>query len=793
MSNALPNSLLPADVARIAEAWGKGKQRGYGDQWYTCCPVHDDKNASLSLKWVSGDGEGMILMCCHVGCTYDDLRATAEAQGLLEKWHPNYKSNDNYLEKAENDGLRLLDIYEYRNEKRQLEFQKLRFLDLNTNKKTFKVRRKEGGCWKYRIGARKVLYRLPELLEDIEAGKTIFLVEGEKDVNKARADGLAATCNYEGACSGNKNWDQSYSEYLSKAKRVVIIADNDFAGYDHLNAVARNLTAFDLQPEWLVMPGVPEHGDYSDWREYFEASSFQAVLDTAVPWTENVPIPYPDPKIKITNPDGSNVVQLHPEQGDKLNLEFIEKWTDTGNGARFQNLHGDNVRYTVATGWHIWTGTRFERDKRNQIKELAKEVARSMSEEGSSKKLQKWLAKSLNENGLNNMLSNAKSLGGIAVEISEFDKNDLLLNTLDGVVDLTTGELKPHERSFLFSKITACGFDPNAFSVFSNDDFSTYHELMPAYMDCMAWICGKEMDLEKLHYLQEVAGACLSGEPAQEAWLCEGGGRNLKSTWIDTLRNMMGDYATTISGEMFMRRQNADNQMYNPSQLLGVRLAAVEEINSDACLDEAKFKTLTGGSDEISARLLHHEAFKFVNKAKILMRSQHLPRIRNQDDGIWRRLRRIPFHTQVPESAVIEHFDQKLKAEWSVICAFFVRGSVRKRLRGRFEKPQCVLNVDAEYRSEMDIIGSMIEECFVPCEGYELSAAEVQRVHRIFCDQYNLKQMSMIELGRRLAQKNVIQKRTNKNGRVYVGYEISPAYLEQKNPRYSSRGKDNQD
>lgn len=802
-STASERTITPDNARRISEAWNKSGSKGSGHQWYGCCPVHNDDNPSMSIKWHAGKtGNGDIMFYCHSGCDFKDIYKCAVDQGLLPKWVPQRSNNGNRatIEFWENKGLIPVEGYRYQDENGILLFEKWRFTDpAIKNKKEFRQRKADSSgnfvAWNL-DGVRRVLYNLPEVVKGIKTGATIFILEGEKDVNKARLDGLIATCNFDGA----GKWKDEDSSLLKDAKRIVLIADNDWAGYQHLNIVGESLKKFNKPLDWLIMPGAEEKGDYSDWRALFEAVDFPYALEMALPWIEKVANPFPSPKEKQAaqqpkrDAEG-NVVYIHREakkSADVVDGIFLERWTDTGNGARFKELFGDDVRHSQSRGWLVWDGQRFVVDEQNSVKEMAKQTARAVAEESGAgaKKLGKWLQKTLDETGLNNMLKNAKSLDGIRVDIKNFDKDPNILNTLDGVVDLKTGKLQKHDRKFLCTQITNCGYNEKAFEIFTFDNPDTYWESMPLFMNMMKWICGD--DIEKLHYLQEVAGYSMSGLTiVQEAWLCEGFGRNLKSTWIDCLREMLGSYATTIPADMFMRRQGAvgENHMFNFSQLLGVRLAAVQEINSGDCLDEAKFKTCTGNTDEITARFLRFEPFKFRNTAKFIFRANHLPRIRNQDDGVWRRMRRVPFHTQVPEGKVIGNFDEHLRGEWPTICAFYARGLVRLLQRGRMIKPQCVEKMDAEFRQSEDTIGWMLNECFEIDESSLLPAAEMQRVHGSFCDRYNQKQLGAVELARRLAQKKVDL--TVIDGcRYFVGYKVATDYETKTATRYSSRTKD---
>ena len=144
--------------------------------------------------------------------------------------------------------------YDYCDEAGALVFQVLRY-----EPKTFRQRRPEGSGWSWSVkGVRVLPYRLPALLADPAA--TVFLVEGEKDADRLAALGLVATCNAGGA----GKWKKEHSEFL-RSRRVVVLPDNDEAGEKHAQQVERSLRGIAAEVRTLVLPGLPDKGDVSDW------------------------------------------------------------------------------------------------------------------------------------------------------------------------------------------------------------------------------------------------------------------------------------------------------------------------------------------------------------------------------------------------------------------------------------------------------------------------------------------------------------------------------------------------
>lgn len=245
-----------------------------GKQWQAPCPAHDDRKASLSIS--TGE-DGRVLLHCHAGCTPKNIMA---AIGLsLNDLFPSKPSQSLTNEKRSNGtpNKRIAATYDYRDEQGHLLFQAVRH-----EPKGFTQRRPEAkGKWIYNLdGVRRVLYRLPELLSaNLQA--TVFIGEGEKDVDCLCELDLVATTNPQGA----GKWRDEHSQHL-KGRDVVILPDNDKAGYDHAQKVAQSLYRTAASIKILALPGLPEKGDVSDWlKAGGEAENLCVLAENAPEWT----------------------------------------------------------------------------------------------------------------------------------------------------------------------------------------------------------------------------------------------------------------------------------------------------------------------------------------------------------------------------------------------------------------------------------------------------------------------------------------------------------------------------
>ena len=260
----------------------------HGNQWLAKCPSHDDRQASLSVSQAS---DGTILIKCFAGCTAE---AIVERLGL--------KMADLFIPKEKPTSRQIVATYDYCDEQGRLLFQAVRF-----HPKSFSQRQPDGqGGWVYNLrGVRRVLYRLPELLAaNVQA--TVFICEGEKDVDALRALGLIAT-----TCPmGAGKWQDQFSEILF-GRDVVILPDNDKPGKDHAHAVAASANKRAGSVKVVELPGVPEKGDVSDWlKAGGDAEALCVLAENAPLWTPPAESEQPEGEKKPAKNSRTSFVDL---------------------------------------------------------------------------------------------------------------------------------------------------------------------------------------------------------------------------------------------------------------------------------------------------------------------------------------------------------------------------------------------------------------------------------------------------------------------------------------------------
>jgi len=297
------------------------------------------------------------------------------------------------------------------------------------------------------------------------------------------------------------------------------------------------------------------------------------------------------------------------------------------------------------------------------------------------------------EKSLKSLISLAQS--DIPANPDDFDPDPWVLNTPKGIVDLKTGEIGPHSREAMCSKVTGVGFEPGARSEFWEQCLDTW---LP--------------DPGVRSFVKRAVGYSLIGDIFEEILLIAwGSGGNGKSKFFETVRMALGDYATHTPAETLV--SNRSGGIPNDvARLKGARFVTASESEENRRLAEAKIKALTGG-DMIAARFMKAEWFEFKPTFTLWLWTNHKPIISGQDDGIWRRIRLIPFDAKIPEAKRDGHLLEKLRGELPAVLAWAVEGCLEYQDRG-LDPPSGVKDATDTYQRESDVFGEFLEErCLV--------------------------------------------------------------------------------
>ncbi len=424
--------------------------------------------------------------------------------------------------------------------------------------------------------------------------------------------------------------------------------------------------------------------------------------------------------------------------------------TDYGNARRLVARHGTDVRYIPKfKKWIAWDGSRWLFDEDGEIMRRAKDTALAIYSEAASETndarraaLGKHAAASEGEKRIKSMIELTKSELGVPIQPEHLDANQWLLGVTNGVIDLRTSALREPRRADLITKQAHVEFVPGA--------------------TCPTWLSFLDRifagNAEIIGFMQRAAGYSLTGSTAEQClFLLWGTGANGKSTFVNAVRAVIGDYATQTDPAAFMSRDRSGASS-DIARLRGARLVSAIETEDGQLLAESLVKQLTG-QDTIAARFLYAEHFEFVPAFKIWLAANHKPVVRGDDYAIWRRIHLVPFLVQIPEAERDKNLPDKLLHELPGILNWAIAGCLAWQAKG-LSPPDEVRVATAAYRREMDLMQDFIEAVGVVSPRAQVAASVLYASYRTWAEATGHRAMSQTKFGRKMAERGFAKRNT---------------------------------
>jgi P4 family phage/plasmid primase-like protien len=473
---------------------------------------------------------------------------------------------------------------------------------------------------------------------------------------------------------------------------------------------------------------------------------------------------------RLNAADDADLDDDGPEAGHGGNYPM----TELGNAQHFADLYGAGLRYIVAWKcWIIWDGKRWIRDNTNKVRRRGLKYVRSdmpkhattIKDDERRTKYLKWAGQSQSDSKIDAMISLASTILG-HVGTDELDAKPNLFNCDNGTLELDSLKFRPHDRRDMLTKITSVKYDPAATAP-TWDRF-----ISRIFQDASG-----NPRLEVIEYIRRAAGYSMTADTsAQCFFVLHGKGRNGKTTFMDAIKNILGGYA--MNGLQTLLLQIGGNISRNTddeADLFGKRLVLISETAEGQRFDESKIKRIVGGGDRMKVMRKFEHPFEFQPTHKTWLDCNHKPKVKGDDEGIWRRIKLIPFLVQIPLDERDENLGDKLKAEASGILNWMLQGLAAWRADGgKLSEPKEVSEAVGGYRADSDDFGLFLCECLENNDAAKTATMETYSRYVQWADQNGMNfKLTKVEFGRRMAERGYESKPSN-GVRYFFGCSLRP-------------------
>lgn len=406
---------------------------------------------------------------------------------------------------------------------------------------------------------------------------------------------------------------------------------------------------------------------------------------------------------------------------------------DNALAVRFIDHHGNDLRYVPEwRKWLFWDGQRFKTDYDGSLvlrlgRKFAKglwsqfEALADSAVDSKDCEIAMRFVRSTNKlNGIRSFIELSKSDERVLIDHNMLNAKPDLLNVVNGTYDMTTGEFREHRRADLLTQMANVSFDAEA--------------VCPKWEEALTLICDNDSHL--LRYVQQLLGYSISGGAAEHILpVIYGSGHNGKSFVWNAIVELLGDYATLANESLLLGIK--DSHPTEKASLYQKRIVAISEPEQGSRIRESRVKELTGDS-MITARRMKEDFWTFERTHTFWLSTNHLPRVSGTDDGIWRRLKVIPFQVDLRTKVepIPDYHKLVVELEGSGILNWLLAGYADYREHG-FQEPDAVQRLGQDYREEQDHLGQFIADCCVDAPHAMAQAAALFEAYRDWGGQWS--------------------------------------------------------
>jgi putative DNA primase/helicase len=522
-----------------------------------------------------------------------------------------------------------------------------------------------------------------------------------------------------------------------RGSQVIICGDNDAAGNGFTKRLADGLAAHGVPVATLEVPYAG--ADLTDWRERVGPRAFPVLLHEAVKGAQTVPGAH-----GIATPDGDTGA-LVPDADEarravRMVTDLMERYgsSDVLNAHALVTFTGGRIKYAPGLGFYVWSGATWEKSEtrvRQAIHYMGAALTVAAAEKSAEhrakggdpgkddpgEKLRKIAKGFTLTRNIDSLMRELRAVPSVAVEADAFDAREHLLSFRNGTVDLRTGLLRDHDKADMITYALDLDYNPNA--------------TCPRWEQFLLEIFPGNPELAD--YFRRLCGYGVTGSVAEQCFaVLWGKGANGKSVATDTLTSVFRPISKTTPFATFEEKSSGGipNDL---AALRSARFVMASEGESGKPMSEAVLKRVTG-KDEIAARFLRQEFFTFKPTFLLMLATNHKPKFRGQDEGLWRRVKMIPFKRWFAPEERDHTLDQKLLAESEGIAAWAVRGAV-EWFAGGLQDPSVIAEATKEYRETSDALAGFFPGVLEPCdEGCTMDGSAAFNAYLEWCEAENL-------------------------------------------------------
>jgi putative DNA primase/helicase len=558
-----------------------------------------------------------------------------------------------------------------------------------------------------------------------EAGYAVTLVtEGPGDGLTAVAVGYDVVMVRGAALASNPELLAELAEGM-RYTQVIACGDVDSAGQDFNRRLAEGLAPHGIVVYGMPIPKLGPKTDLTEWREY-DPERFAMALHTAVkaanPIARGREAQREAVNEELSEATGTDVVSRDQgHEAGRILAGLMDRYGDTDamNAHALVAWTDGRIKFARGLGFYVWDGHTWNSDPgADLVRQEIHSMGAALMLAGKVKEARAFAMTTR----INDLMTELRSVPSVKVQAEDFDSRPDLLSFRNGTVDLRTGIMRPHSKSDMLTYRLDIAYDPDA--------------QCPRWESFLTEIFPENPDL--VGYMQRLCGYGITGRTDEQCFaVLWGKGANGKSVLTDTLSTVFRTISKTTPFATFEEKANGGipNDI---AALRGARLVMASEGESGKPMSEAVLKRVTG-KDMIAARFLRQEFFEFKPSFLLMLATNHKPKFRGQDEGLWRRVKMIPFKRWFAPHERDGDLDKKLEAEAKGIAAWAVRGSVAW-FAGGLQDPDSITSASREYRETSDALAGFFPGTLERAEGATMLGAEAYTAYRDWCEAEGLPQ-----------------------------------------------------